>query len=669
MKRFIPLLVSLCILATFVGGSSISQAQESKPPVVDILGQADASASPPNAQADISVVDPATGRIIDGLSDDNFSVQVSGEEVEAKTSLETTGVAMVIVIDRGGIAQRGDKRIGQAVDLTDSLLGMLNVDSTASSDMVGLIGIRGQEEGGLTPRVQLTDFDPNAVSNEFNGLRTEVVNEVTPLYDGIDQAIEWLTENPNSEIQDKLKHRRPMIVLFSDGIDNRFSNEAHETIIINKCLENDILLYAVRMGGGPTDEDNLQALVTQTNGVLITHTPDTQEETLNLFEDIVTQRQSYHITFPLLEPKGSYPMSIRVLDTPNGDGADETTVSSPLQSPKISLTSPSDGTAYTVPYSQTLESFEEATIPLKVQVTPSDEVSRDPPEVSYFYNGVLIGSSADAPEFAFSWDVSTIVTPTEEMQKQRYTLMAIAKDPYLDEQVESDPVTIQVTWEAKEYTIQDKGFIWLGKYWWLLVILAAMALVLLILLILLIRTRSEVARKVVTRTTGVLKGFTKKLGAAQQNAPGKLVVTQGANAGREFRLAAQVVKIGRDPQFCDFALYDEYTSNPHFSVQMEQTRFFITDEGSTNGTQVNGAPLQAHQRISLPPDSIIEVGQTQLQFKRLGGKTRQLDAQRPGVSPAGAPAPHPPTKQASSPKSPPEDQPGQPNQQNKWPQR
>jgi pSer/pThr/pTyr-binding forkhead associated (FHA) protein len=85
--------------------------------------------------------------------------------------------------------------------------------------------------------------------------------------------------------------------------------------------------------------------------------------------------------------------------------------------------------------------------------------------------------------------------------------------------------------------------------------------------------------------------------------------------------------------FCDLALGDEFISNPHFSIQLEQTQFFITDEGSTNGTRVNNTPLPPHQRMLLQPDAIIEMGQTRLQFKRLGGATRQLGTAPGGPSP------------------------------------
>jgi Mg-chelatase subunit ChlD len=611
-------------------------------PVVDILGKPDTT--PPDVHVSISVIDPHTGRAIDELSDSNFSVQVSGQHVDADVSLETNGVAVVMVTDRGGIAKRADPRIGQAVELADSLLNMLNLDGSTSSDMVALVGIRGEQGGGLNPLVNFTDYDPNAIRNEFDKLRSEIVDEVTPLYDGIDQAIAWITENDDAQVQDKLGRRRPIIVIFSDGIDNQFSSESYETILINKCLQNNILLYAVRMEapGRTTDADNLEALAAQTNGIYISHNEETHDQVLGLFESVVTQRQIYRVTFPLYRPQGDYQARIQVLDTPVGDGSDEETVSSQLQLPDLTLAAPTNGDRYTVPYSETMHGFEPAYVTLNAQVTAADGAARDPSEVRYFANGVLIGSSNRPPDFEFVWDTSAIMTATENVQAQAFTLIAEADDAYLDGKMTSQPVNINVAWEKLPPTptpqITERVEEQVRTNWWMILVMIALLMGLLILFIMLVRTRGEMARKVAARTTGVLKGVTRRLGATPQRAPGKLVVIQGANMGKEFRLSAYVVKVGRDPQFCDFALYDEYTSNPHFSVQLEHTQFYITDEGSTNGTRVNGMPIPQHQRVLLQPDAIIEAGQTRLQFKRLGGTTRQLGGDHEPSPPPTQPA-------------------------------
>lgn len=640
-----PLLISFYALAILMVSLCSSLAQE-RGPVVDILGKPETI--PPDVHVSISVIDPNTGRAIDELSNANFSIQVSGQDVNANVSLETNGVAVVMVIDRGGIAKRADPRIGQAVELTDSLLNMLNVDGSTSSDMVALVGIRGASGGGLTPLVSFTDYDPNAVRNEFDKLRSEIVDEVTPLYDGIDQAISWIVENDDVQTREKLARRRPIIVIFSDGIDNQFSNESYETIIINKCLQHNILLYAVRMEapGRTTDADNLAALAAQTNGVYISHSEQTHDQALGLFENIVTQRQAYRVTFPLYRPQGDYQARIQVLDTPVGDGSDEAMVSSPLQLPDITLTAPTNRARYTVSYSETLKGFESAYVTLSAHVAAVDGAERNPSGVRYFANGVLIGSSDRPPDFELVWDVSAVVTATPNVQAQSFTLIAEADDVYLSGKMTSQPVNVDVTWEQLPPTptpqITERVEEQVRTNWWVILIMVALLLGLLVLFIMLVRTRGEMARKVAARTTGVLKGVTRRLGAAPQRTPGKLVVIQGANMGKEFRLSAYVIKVGRDPQFCDFALYDEYTSNPHFSVQLEHTQFYITDEGSTNGTRVNGMPIPQHQRVLLQPDAIVEVGQTRLQFKRLGGTTRQLGGEHE------ASPPPPPTQPARS---------------------
>lgn len=646
MKRSLVFPILFCILAITLtvcdlrfASRHFSHAQ-GLGPVVDILGKP--QTTPPQARAYVSVVDPTTGRIVDGLNEDNFAVQVSEKDVPATVSLETKGVAVVMVIDRGGIARQRDPRIGDAVGLADSLLGMLKIDGSASADMVAFIGIRGAEQGGLTPLVPFTDYDPNAVSNEFDKLRTEVVGEVTPLYDGIDQAIEWLTANNSAEIQHKLTHRRPLIVVFSDGIDDKFSSESHEAIIASKCRENNILLYTVRMEarGRTTDVDNMEALARQTNGIYIAHNTNTHDQVLDLFENVVTQRQAYQVAFPLYRAQGDYEVRVRVTGTPLGDGSGETTVSSQLQLPVVALTSPPDGFVYTVPYSHTPR----VEIPLSVAISFPDGVTRDPAAVRYYRNGVLIATSTTAP-YAASWDATDYITQTEETRQTQevkgedFTFTAAIDDAYLADTAASAPVNGRVEWAPlPPYTRGVVLLRWLGNFWWLLLILAALALGLLVLLVLLVRTRGELARRVVTRTTGVLKGVTKRLSAAPQRAPGKLVVIQGANVGKEFRLAVEVVKVGRDPQFCDLALYDDYISNPHFSIQLEQTQFYVTDEGSTNGTRLNGILIQPHQRMPLQPDAIIEVGLTRLQFKRLGGTTHPLGQMGAQTSPPSQPS-------------------------------
>jgi pSer/pThr/pTyr-binding forkhead associated (FHA) protein len=305
---------------------------------------------------------------------------------------------------------------------------------------------------------------------------------------------------------------------------------------------------------------------------------------------------------------------------------------------QIKLTSPPEGASYTVPYSQTLGGYVSTNVPFKVEVTSPDGAERYPTEVRYKVDGVRVGASTSAPNFEFNLDITDVFTPAGGTLKQNFTVSAEAKDPYLGQTIQSDEANVEVTWGEEQLTFIEKVTNWLNDYWWLLLILVILVVGLIVLLVLLLRTQSKIgnmAQQAVSSTTQALKGVTKQLSGASKRAPGKLVILQGANVGKEFRLATQMVKVGRDPQFCDFALYDEYASNPHFSIQMEQNKFFITDEGSTNGTRLNGRPLQPQQRVPLQPDAIIEVGQTRLQFKRLGGTTRQIGQRQPSAGAGG----------------------------------
>jgi hypothetical protein len=530
-----------------------------------------------------------------------------------------------------------DPRIGQAVDLADAFLGMLNVDGSPGADMVGLIGIRDEENGGLTPTQQLTDFDPNAVRNQFDVLRTEVVREKTPLYDGIDEAIEWLTNNADPAVQDKLTHRRPIILVFSDGIDRDYSDKTHETLIVSQAQESDIMIYAIGMEGrGAMDPGSLEALARQTDGAYITHNDESREEVISFLQNIVTQRQAYRVSFPLTLPRGDYDVRVRVTDTPTGAGSDVARVSSRLETPELTLANlPS--TEVTVPYSDTYEGFVPTTVRLSVQVDSTDGIPRDPGQVTYLANGKPIGTSSSSPDYPLEWELSTVVTPTTEEQSQSYVIFARAEDPYLESEMTSETAELDVTWEAEDVGLIERILTALLAYWWIILLFILVVIGLGALLLMLQRTRGEMEKRPATPTGQFVPKKTQRMSVPDAQAParGKIVVLQGPSRGQERRVTTQLIRVGRDQEYSDFPLFDQFVSNPHFSVLEEQGQFYIQDEGSTNKTKLNGTELQPHQRYPLRPDAIIEVGNTKMQFKRLGGETRRLRGGEPGAGDAG----------------------------------
>jgi len=90
-------------------------------------------------------------------------------------------------------------------------------------------------------------------------------------------------------------------------------------------------------------------------------------------------------------------------------------------------------------------------------------------------------------------------------------------------------------------------------------------------------------------------------------------VLEGVDKGRVFRDLAIPVTIGREEGNL-LRLNDERVSRFHVKVQQEDGDVIITDLESTNGTRVNGSPVQIRR---LRPGDQIGIGRTMLLFGTL----------------------------------------------------
>ena len=518
MKKNLPSIIVHCSLLALALLMVVQTGQaQGNGPLLIIQGAPDTITAPPEVRTYVSIIDKSTAQTIEGLTADDFQVKEAGIAVGTPVvSYEPVGLAVVVVVDRGGISAPGDPRIKEATDLVRELVNRLSVPGAADDDMIAIVGVG--QDGVLEPEEDFSwsPVDTNLVLNALVTMEGEAVKGGTPLYEGLDEALRLLTTNPNADIRKVLSHRRKVIVVFSDGIDPGFSDEAREGDITSKARAADISLYTIGMAkrnGSLNAAGNLVRLAHQTYGLYQLHNNDeTHQQVLDLFDNLMTQRQQYLVTYDTHQPKGDYTLNIAV-NTSSGSAERSVTFSSILEKPQIGLTSPADGAAYTVPISYTevpcllfftqRTDFRYLSVPvlLSTEVVPINGAPRDPTEVRYFANGVFIGTSTTPPTFDLTWDVSTEVTPTEKTEVQKYTLTAKADDAYLGEQMEAQPVTIEVKWSPIEQTSCAHRVEWLGTNWWLLLLLTALAVGLVVLLILLIKTRGEVARKVITRTT------------------------------------------------------------------------------------------------------------------------------------------------------------------------
>src|SRR5262249_9797740 len=100
--------------------------------------------------------------------------------------------------------------------------------------------------------------------------------------------------------------------------------------------------------------------------------------------------------------------------------------------------------------------------------------------------------------------------------------------------------------------------------------------------------------------------------AAPAGAGARLVAVSGPYAGQVFPLMTPVVTIGREPGR-DLALVaDSTASRRHASVYADPSGYLPRDDGSSNGTFVNGTRVAEHL---LYPGDEIRIGGTTLRFE------------------------------------------------------
>jgi pSer/pThr/pTyr-binding forkhead associated (FHA) protein len=75
-----------------------------------------------------------------------------------------------------------------------------------------------------------------------------------------------------------------------------------------------------------------------------------------------------------------------------------------------------------------------------------------------------------------------------------------------------------------------------------------------------------------------------------------LIVSGGAQRGREFALRAAETSIGRDPE-ADVSIEEPSASRRHALVVRKRDGFYLRDLGSTNGTYLFGVLRGAEKRL------------------------------------------------------------------------
>ena len=104
-----------------------------------------------------------------------------------------------------------------------------------------------------------------------------------------------------------------------------------------------------------------------------------------------------------------------------------------------------------------------------------------------------------------------------------------------------------------------------------------------------------------------------------------LEIVEGQDAGRQIQLEGPI-EIGRD-EATDLALDDEQASRRHARVTAQGDLAIVEDLGSTNGTYVNGQPVEGPRAVR--PGDKIRVGLTVIELRTAQDVQRQPSAVQP----------------------------------------
>lgn len=78
--------------------------------------------------------------------------------------------------------------------------------------------------------------------------------------------------------------------------------------------------------------------------------------------------------------------------------------------------------------------------------------------------------------------------------------------------------------------------------------------------------------------------------------------------------------LGRNPKFCDYAIgEDVFISKRHVTILLRNGQPYIRDNGSSNGTRLNGMPLPANVDMELASGSVFQIGKEEFVFFAAGG--------------------------------------------------
>ncbi len=550
----------------------------------------------PQMEALVSVIDDQ-GMSVTDLGPANIEVFEDERQVEEVTiDTHQVGLQIVFVIDAStSIKYRGATGQRRLQEVKDALKAFANDYMGDGQNWVTIIE---PKEGDIATVLEFTGFK-NALLNAIEDYDPTPQGN-TPLYELLLEALTIQeTQNPSGRSMHKA------VVVFSDGVD--IVSEAEVADVNFRTNQEHISIHTVLLGSESTGpRENMQKLAERSLGSY-THYSSLEHVRQNLFNRLIGRCDHYTLSFnSTINNSGLHSLRVVVGDTAEAKESFDITV----EPPSITITQPTSGK--TIKRSSdtpgaAVEETKPTTVPLAHTITWTDAHTRTVNKIELAVNNGAWQEIAQE-----GWDISDLDTGSYSLQLRATGELGLRG--------ESEPVNVTIQVDIPPVpptqtppptgtpsTVKKAGEV-LSEQW-----LAILALGMAFITLLIVYRRPPVIAQVGQK----IKEKTEMLFGEDQyddsQADAHLQVISGDKEGRTLPLHPGDTRLGRDEEFSTLVFADKSVSKLHAVISYDTDGCWIRDEGSVNGTWVNGERIEMDRR-KLHHDDKIKLGRVTLRF-------------------------------------------------------
>ncbi|MDX1601364.1 MAG: FHA domain-containing protein [Anaerolineales bacterium] len=588
----------------------------------------------------------------------NVRENESPVEVVSLDSVQDGPIRVVYLLDLGRYANFQTLGLPIARSAMSQLVnGDHFIDGTDTVEIRARVS-EGQTDRTITLRAPTqtgSEFTASVRSLDFSG-----TGGPTAILDGVEAIL--------SEMQEGDTSKPTFIVVMTHVVDQPPGSEAVQRAreVAQQAGNMGVRVYTFHTRFDGSQAEPLRVLSGTSGGgyVLLERNVDKSAEIERVYSEIDSQRLAYELTFrSTLSTSDSRTVTLREAGNET-QVLGATTYQVAVQAPVVELLEPSPGS--TVELSAEAEATPSAPIQVRGRLASwPDGFPRRIQSASLLVDGSPV-TTEEIPEeqetFTFSWE-----PPAEAESGQSFRLGLRVEDE-LGLQSESETADVAIAAAEEAGLLQSCREDFMQP---LCIGLAAIPLVIIVIAVMLLlgigvafmggdddekKSRSEASGKPAQPAHTLVPGADDFEAQGQPSGEaggilGHLEVLSGPpeKVGSWIPIEEYVTVLGRDPERVDVSFYPESktsVSGVHATLQLYFGKFYLTDNGSTNGTRVNGQQLVAEEPRELSDGDEIILGDASLKGvqlrlhsseqvdERAGLDATQIEADLDDVAPA-----------------------------------